>query len=243
VAAPARPRPVTSAATRRGALEPWYRIAKAVLLPPNKLWFNWRLEGVDRIPSSGPVIVAGNHLSYLDPFAHAYFVVEAGRRPRFLAKRELFDNWFTGMVLRGAGQIPVDRGSGDNRPLLAAADALGRGEVVVIYPEGTSQTEDPRFRPSRGKTGVARLALMTGVPVVPVATWGGQYVWRRSGRQSLRFGRPIWVAAGEPIDLASSGADPEDRDATQALTDGVMSAVSALVDDLGTRYPQAWRRG
>jgi 1-acyl-sn-glycerol-3-phosphate acyltransferase len=212
-------------------------------LPPIKLWFNWRLEGTERIPPAGPAIVAGNHLSYLDPFAHAYFVVMAGRRPRFLAKRELFDNRFTGMVMRGAGQIPVDRGSGDNRPLLAAVEALGRGEVVVIYPEGTSQTDDPEFRPTNGKTGVARLALMTGLPVVPVATWGGQYVWRKSGRESLRFGRPIWVKAGEPIDLASSGADPEDREATQALTDVVMASLASIVDDLRTRYPKPWRRG
>jgi 1-acyl-sn-glycerol-3-phosphate acyltransferase len=212
-------------------------------LPPIKLWFNWRLEGTERIPPAGPAIVAGNHLSYLDPLAHAYFVVMAGRRPRFLAKRELFDNRFTGMVMRGAGQIPVDRGSGDNRPLLAAVEALGRGEVVVIYPEGTSQTDDPEFRPTNGKTGVARLALMTGLPVVPVATWGGQYVWRKSGRESLRFGRPIWVKAGEPIDLASSGADPEDREATQALTDVVMASLASIVDDLRTRYPKPWRRG
>lgn len=212
-------------------------------MPPIKLWFNWRLEGTERIPPAGPAIVAGNHLSYLDPFAHAYFVVMAGRRPRFLAKRELFDNRFTGMVMRGAGQIPVDRGSGDNRPLLAAVEALGRGEVVVIYPEGTSQTDDPEFRPTNGKTGVARLALMTGLPVVPVATWGGQYVWRKSGRESLRFGRPIWVKAGEPIDLASSGADPEDREATQALTDVVMASLASIVDDLRTRYPKPWRRG
>jgi 1-acyl-sn-glycerol-3-phosphate acyltransferase len=218
-------------------------MAKAVLLPPIKLWFNWRLEGTERIPPTGPAIVAGNHLSYLDPFAHAYFVVVAGRRPRFLAKRELFDNWFTGTVMRGAGQIPVDRGSGDNRPLLAAAEALGRGEVVVVYPEGTTQTEDPEYRPTKGKTGVARLALMTGLPVVPVATWGGQYVWRKSGRESLRFGRPIWVKAGEPIDLASSGADPEDREATQALTDAVMESITTIVDDLRTRYPKPWRRG
>ncbi len=230
-------------AREEGALEPWYRIAKAALLPANKLWFNWRLEGTDRIPPTGPVIVAGNHLSYLDPFAHAYFVVEAGRRPRFLAKRELFDNRFTGMVLRGAGQIPVARGTGDTQPLLAAADALEHGEVVVIYPEGTSQTADPDFRPTGAKTGVARLALMTGVPVLPVATWGGQYVWRRSGRESLKFGRPIWVRAGEPLDLATSGADPADRDATQALTDEVMSALSGLVDDMRAGYPKAWRRG
>jgi 1-acyl-sn-glycerol-3-phosphate acyltransferase len=212
-------------------------------LPPIKLWFNWRLEGTERIPPAGPAIVAGNHLSYLDPLAHAYFVVMAGRRPRFLAKRELFDNRFTGMVMRGAGQIPVDRGSGDNRPLLAAVEALGRGEVVVIYPEGTSQTDDPEFRPTNGKTGVARLALMTGLPVVPVATWGGQYVWRKSGRESLRFGRPIWVKAGEPIDLASSGADPEDREGTQALADVVMASLASIVDDLRTRYPKPWRRG
>jgi 1-acyl-sn-glycerol-3-phosphate acyltransferase len=213
------------------------------VLPPNKLWFNWRLEGTGRIPPVGPLIVAGNHLSYLDPFAHGYFVVEAGRRPRFLAKRELFDNWFTGMVLRGAGQIPVDRGTGEARPLVAAAEALHRGEVVVIYPEGTTQTDDPEFRPTRGKTGVARLALMTRVPVLPVATWGGQYVWRKSGRQSLRFGRPIWVSAGEPMDLAASGADPNDRDATRALTDVVMASVTTIVDDLRSRYPKRWRRG
>lgn len=242
MAAGAPRRPITSALEKEGALEPWYRIAKAVLLPPNKLWFNWRLEGTDRVPAAGPLIVAGNHLSYLDPFAHAYFVVEAGRRPRFLAKRELFDNWFTGMVMRGAGQIPVDRGTGDARPLAAAAEALERAEVVVIYPEGTTETTDPEFRPARGKTGVARLALMSGVPVLPVATWGGQYVWRRSGRESLRFGRPIWVVAGEPLDLASSGVDPADVEGTQALTDGVMGSLAALVDDLRARYPKRWRR-
>ena len=212
-------------------------------MPPLGLWFNWRLEGTERVPATGPLIVAGNHLSYLDPFAHAYFVVEAGRRPRFLAKRELFDNWFTGMVLRGAGQIQVARGVGDNRPLLAAADALERGEVVVIYPEGTSQTDDPDFRPGRGKTGVARLALMTGAPVLPVATWGGQYVWRKSGRQSLKFGRPIFVVAGMPLDLASSGVDAEDREGTRALTEEVMDAVTVLVDDLRVRYPKGWRQG
>jgi 1-acyl-sn-glycerol-3-phosphate acyltransferase len=145
------------------------------------------------------------------------------------------------MVLRGARQIPVDRGAGDTRPLLAAAEALDRGEIVVIYPEGTSQTDDPEFRPATGKTGVARLALMTGVPVLPVATWGGQYVWRKSGRQSLRFGRPIWVTAGEPIDLATSAATPDDREATRALTDTVMASLTTIVDDLRVRYPKGWR--
>ena len=96
-------------------MEPWYRAAELALVPPFRLWFNWRLEGLERVPAEGPAIIAGNHLSYLDPFAHGVFVVKAGRRPRFLAKQELFDAPFVGTVLRGAHQISVQRGSG--RPI------------------------------------------------------------------------------------------------------------------------------
>jgi 1-acyl-sn-glycerol-3-phosphate acyltransferase len=184
--------------------------------------------------------VAGNHLSYLDAFAHAYFVEKAGRRPRFLAKQELFDNPFVGLALRGARQIPVRRGSGDRGPLEGAMRALAEGEVVVIFPEGTTATTNPDFSPGRGKTGVVRLALATGVPILPVATWGGQYVWRRSGRQSLAFGRPIWLRAGEPFDpLARAGKDA-DPSAVRALTDELMAALAALVDGLRAGYPERW---
>jgi 1-acyl-sn-glycerol-3-phosphate acyltransferase len=205
-----------------------------------QLWFNWRLEGLERLPPEGPLIVAGNHLSYLDAFAHAYFVEKAGRRPRFLAKQELFDNPLVGLALRGARQIPVRRGSGDRGPLEGAMRALAEGEVVVIFPEGTTATTNPDFSPGRGKTGVVRLALATGVPILPVATWGGQYVWRRSGRQSLAFGRPIWLRAGEPFDpLARAGKDA-DPSAVRALTDELMAALAALVDGLRAGYPERW---
>ena len=177
-------------------MEPWYRAAELALVPPMQLWFNWRLEGLEKIPAEGPVIVAGNHLSYVDPLAHGYFVVKAGRRPRFLAKQELFDARFIGTVLRGARQISVERGTGDRSPLEDAGRAVERGEVVVIYPEGTTTTTHEDFSPRRGKTGAVRLSVATGVPILPVATWGGQFVWRRSGRQSLTFGRPISVVAG-----------------------------------------------
>ena len=170
-------------------MEPWYVVLKTLFRPPFRLWFNWRFEGLEAVPREGPLIVAGNHLSYLDPFAHAYFVSEAGRRPRFLAKRELFDNWLVGAALRGAGQIPVDRGTGDRSPLDAATRALEAGEIVVIYPEGTTTTTNEDFSPGRAKTGAVRLALRTGMPILPVATWGGQYVWRKEGRQSLEIGR------------------------------------------------------
>ena len=181
-------------------MEPWYRAAELALVPPMQLWFNWRLEGLEKIPAEGPVIIAGNHLSYVDPLAHGYFVVKAGRRPRFLAKQELFDAPFVGTVLRGARQISVERGTGDRSPLEDAGRAVERGEVVVIYPEGTTTTTHEDFSPGRGKTGAVRLSVATGVPILPIATWGGQFVWRRSGRQSLTFGRPIWVVAGEPFD-------------------------------------------
>jgi 1-acyl-sn-glycerol-3-phosphate acyltransferase len=213
------------------------------LLPPFKLWFNWRFEGLDRIPAEGSLIVAGNHLSYVDPFAHGYFVVKAGRRPRFLAKAELFENPFLRMVLSDAGQIPVRRNSGDPRPLVDAAEALEHGEVVVIYPEGTSATADPDFAPARGKTGLVRLALATGAPILPVATWGGQYVWRKSGRESLSFARPIWMKAGQPIDLSAHRDRIGDPEALRELTNEVTSELATLVDDLRERYPRRWTPG
>jgi 1-acyl-sn-glycerol-3-phosphate acyltransferase len=212
---------------------------KTILRPPFELWFNWRLEGLEAIPPEGPLIVAGNHLSYVDPIAHAYFVVKAGRRPRFLAKQELFDNRLVGTVLRGVRQIPVDRGSGGRAALDEAVRALEAGEVVVIYPEGTTATTNPDFSPGRGRTGAVRLALRTGVPILPVATWGGQYVWRKAGRQSLAFGRPLWLRAGSPVDLRGR-ADEADRAAVRALTDELMAELGGLVDALRARYPARW---
>lgn len=216
-------------------LEPWYRAAVTLLKPPFKLWFNWRFDGLERVPAEGPLIVAGNHLSYLDPIAHAYFVVEAGRRPRFLAKKELFDNRLLAMLLRGTRQIPVERGTGDQAPLEEATRSLEAGEVVVIYPEGTSVTTNEDFSPGRGKTGAVRLAMRTGVPILPVATWGGQHVWRKEGLQSLSFGRPIWLRAGEPVRI-----DDEDDANVRELTDALMRDLARLVAEMRDRYPPRW---
>jgi 1-acyl-sn-glycerol-3-phosphate acyltransferase len=85
-----------------------------------------------------------------------------------------------------------------------------------------------------------RLSLATGVPIIPVATWGGQYVWRRDGRQSVAFGRPIWLRAGEPFDAAArTGADP-DHALVRAVTDQLMGELASLVDGLRRRYPERW---
>jgi 1-acyl-sn-glycerol-3-phosphate acyltransferase len=211
-----------------------------VAVPPVKLWFAWRFEGLDQIPAEGPAIVCCNHISYLDPLGNAYAVIEAGRRPRFLAKDDLFSIPLVGRVLRGAGQIPVNRSrSGDPSPLLAAQDALRAGEVVVIYPEGTV-TKNADSSPMAGKTGAVRLSLVSGVPIVPMASWGSQAVWQKSGRGSLAFGRPIWVKAGPPIDLSVHAGRIDDRQALHDLTADVMSEIAALVQDLRARYPKRW---
>jgi 1-acyl-sn-glycerol-3-phosphate acyltransferase len=184
--------------------------------------------------------VCCNHISYLDPLSNAYAIVRAGRRPRFLAKEELFRIPLVGRALAGAGQIPVDRArSGDPSPLLSARRALEAGEVVVIYPEGTV-TSNPDSSPMAGKTGAVRLSLASGVPIVPMASWGSQAVWQKSGRGSLAFGRPIWTKAGPPIDLSEHREAADDRGVLRELTDRVIAELGALVADLRARYPKRW---
>jgi 1-acyl-sn-glycerol-3-phosphate acyltransferase len=220
-------------------LEPWYVAAKAVALPPAKLWFSWRFEDLHHIPQEGPAIVACNHISYLDPIGNAYAIVRAGRRPRFLAKDDLFKIPVVGAALKGAHQIPVDRASDGRAPLLAARAALEAGEIVVIYPEGTVTT-NADFLPMQGRTGAVRLSLATGVPIIPMASWGSQAVWQKSGKGSLKWGRPVWMRVGAPMDLGDRRSQADDRDALHAMTDEVMAALTALVLDLRDRYPERW---
>ena len=220
-------------------IEPWMGFAKGVLIPPIWMWFEWHFEGFEHIPAEGPALVACNHISYFDPLAHGYFLVKAGRRPRFLAKIELFKNPISGPVLRGARQIPVRRGSGDRGPVEFGTKALRAGELVVVYPESTVTT-NPDSSPMRGKTGIARLTLAAGAPVIPVAVWGSAPVWQRDGRRNLRFGRPIWVKAGPPLDFSEFEERAEDTDAFRTVTDEVMAQLSLLIDDLRARYPKRW---
>jgi 1-acyl-sn-glycerol-3-phosphate acyltransferase len=219
--------------------EPWFTVAHGVLRPPVAAWFNWRFEGLEHIPREGPALVAANHISYFDPIAHAYILVKAGRKARFLAKSELFENPFLRTVLNGAKQIPVQRGSGSVAPLDAAVDALARGEVVVVYPEGTT-TRDPDFLPMGAKLGLARLALQARVPILPIAIWGSQRVWQRGGAGDLRFGRPICLRAGPPIDVSEFEPTRDEVPTLRKVTDAAMDELRALVLELRARYPQKW---
>jgi 1-acyl-sn-glycerol-3-phosphate acyltransferase len=219
--------------------EPWYQAVRWSVLPLARAYFSWRFEGLSTIPSRGPAIVACNHASYLDPIANAYAVVRAGRRPRFIAKIELFRLPVLGWALAGANQIPVDRAGGGRAALERAEAALAAGEVVVIYPEGTVTTRDDGL-PMRGKTGAVRLALATGVPIVPMGSWGSAPVWQKSGRGNLRPRRPVWVKVGTPIDLSGSRDRMDDKDTIESLTAQVMDALTELATDLRDRYPARW---
>jgi 1-acyl-sn-glycerol-3-phosphate acyltransferase len=219
--------------------EPWYRFAELTLRPPLALWFNWRFEGLEHIPREGAVLVACNHISYFDPLAHGYMLVKARRRPRYLAKKELYTNPVLRSLLRGTRQIPVERGSGSAAPVEAARQALKEGEAVIVYPEATITT-NADYSPMQGKTGIARLTLSAAVPVLPIAVWGSQHIWQRSGRQSLEFGRPIWLKAGAPTDFSQFEEDQADPRTLRNVTDMVMDELTRLVNDLRARYPKRW---
>jgi 1-acyl-sn-glycerol-3-phosphate acyltransferase len=215
-------------------------VAKGVSIPPIRAWFRLRYEGLEHIPAAGPAIVACNHISYLDPLTNASAVMKAGRRPRFLAKDELFRIPVVGLAFTGAKQIPVVRGPGDaTTALLAAERSIAEGEVVVIYPEGTVTTR-PDHLPMRGKTGTVRLALATGVPITPLVSWGSQAVWQKSGRGSLKFGRPVWLRAAPPIDFSDRRGDAGDVDSVRAMTAEVMQVLTAMVEELRATYPRRW---
>lgn len=221
--------------------EPLYRFVKNGLKLPISLWFRWRFEGLEHIPHEGPALIAANHISYFDPLAHGYFLITAKRHPRYLAKIELFNNGFTGPVLRRMKQIPVRRGSGDHGPVEFGVKALRAGEMVMVYPESTVTT-NPDFSPMQGKTGIGRLAIASGVPVIPIAVWGSAPVWQKGGRKNrnLKFGRPIWVKAGPPLDFSRFDGRAEDPEAVRQVTDEVMAQLSLLVEDMRARYPKRW---
>lgn len=225
---------------RRALAEPWYRLAVGVLRPGMAFWFNWHQEGMEHVPAEGPLLVACNHISELDPLCQGLFLVRAGRRPRFMAKSELLDNWLIKKVLLGARQIPVYRGTGDRGPVDAAVRALREDQCVVIYPEATL-TKNPDYSPMPAKTGIARVALEAGVPVLPLAVWGShRFLPRRGEEKDLRFGRPILVKAGPPLDLSRFEDRAHDPRALHEATDQVMDEISRLVAELRARYPKRW---
>lgn len=219
-------------------MEPTYWLAKAIIKPWFSAWFKWSLEGLENIPAQGGALLAFNHIAYLDPLAAAYVIDKAGRRPRFLGKAEIFDDKRVGWILKGAGQIPVARGTADAPMALdQALAALDRGEVVVVFPEGTI-TDDPDLNPTEAKTGIARLALAAGVPVIPCALWGTANVWGKGYAKRWWPGQDLCLRIGEPILVSGDATLPADWKRVGAE---VMDAISLLVASLRAIVPDRRR--
>ena len=214
----------------RGHVGFWIWFSVVVVKPAVALFFRRRWRGREHIPAGGGVILATNHVSQADWLTFACYVWDSGRIPRFLIKHSLFGVPAVGGVLRGARQIPVVRGTADARRALdEAVAALGRGECVCIYPEGTV-TRDPGFWPMQARTGIARLALATDVPVVPVAQWGAQHALDVSRRQVRPFPRhQAWAVAGAPVDLSPYRGRPVTQELLREVTDLIMGEVRELL--------------
>jgi 1-acyl-sn-glycerol-3-phosphate acyltransferase len=218
-----------------------YRFVRAVLQVPLSTMTRRDWQGQEHIPREGGVVVATNHLSHVDPFTFGHFINDAGRVPKFLAKSEIFDLPVVGSIVRAAGQIPVYRETDDAVDAFAAAVAAVRaGDCVAIYPDGTL-TRDPDLWPMVGKTGAARLSLLTGCPLVPVGQWGPQTILPPYHRLPHLVPRTlVHVWAGPPVDLD----DLRDRDVTRDLlreaTDRVVAAIVGLLEQIrGRPAPEA----
>ncbi|MDK1473459.1 lysophospholipid acyltransferase family protein [Streptomyces sp. 549] len=206
-----------------------FLLIKALLGSLLRVLFRPQVEGAERIPGSGAVILAGNHLTFIDSMI---LPLVSRRQVFFIGK----DEYVTGTGLKGrlmawfftgVGMIPVDRDGarGGVAALMTGRRVLDEGRVFGIYPEGT---RSPDGRLYRGRTGIARLALMTGAPVVPFAMIGTDRVQPGgSGLPRLRGGR-IRVRFGEPLDFSRYEGMDRDRYVLRAVTDEVMSEVMRL---------------
>ncbi len=221
----------------------WAITVAASILKPTLLAATSRtwIDG-EKIPATGGCIVAINHVSHIDPLLSAHFIYDHGRLPRYLAKSGLFTNKALGGFLGSAGQIPVERLSRNAVGAYdAAVRAIGDGECIVIYPEGTL-TRDPELWPMKGKTGAARIALATGCPVIPVGQWGAQEVLPPYTKTPHLLPRKnIVMKAGDPVRLDDLVALPPSPETTAEGTDRIMAAITAIVADLRGGTPPAVR--
>lgn len=214
--------------------------AVAVLFYPVSYLARWRYEGAERIPRKGGALLVLNHVSHADPLFDAVFVHRQGRVPRFLGKASVFDTPIFGRMARGAGSIPVHRGtSAAGDALREAHQALRDGKVVLIYPEGTI-TKDPQGWPKNSFTGVAKLALEGDVPVIPVARWGSNQLFDFYHRRFRPLPRKtVSFRVGEPVDLAAYRAMPPTAAVQREVTELLMQEVTGLLAEVRGEDPPA----
>ena len=199
----------------------FYTLSKIFIGIPLRLLFRVRVKG--RLPPKGAYLVASNHESFLD---HFIFPGVVKRRLTYMAKAELFESFFGNFFLTNWGQIPVHRGKGDKDVFKAALKVLKDGHLLGIYPEGTRSPDGTLWR---GHTGVARLAMMTGRPVIPVGMIGTYEAYPK-GRKIPNFVR-VTVKIGRPMDFSLYKGMENDREIARKITDSVMFAIADLTNE------------
>jgi len=218
----------------------WYRFAVCLLRPWMLLLTrrDWRgtehlMPEVHADGTQTGIVVCPNHISWFDPLQSAHFCYDNGRPPRYLGKEGVFRTPVIGWILLRCGQIPVYRETADAANAVRdAVAAVKSGECVVVYPEGTI-TRDPDLWPMKGKTGAARIALLTGAPLVPVGLWGAQEVIRPYVKELRILPRKtMHVVAGPPVDIDDLRGRDLDADVLAEATDRLVSAITALVEGL-----------
>ena len=217
------------------AVSGFYSFAKGVLTPIMTPWVKFSVTGEENLPTEGGFLLVSNHLSNVDPLCLCWYFMKRNTAVRFLAKKSMFSVPVFGWIIKGMGLIPVNRDSNPSAVLAPTREALTAGEVVGIYPEGTL-TRDPDQWPMEFKSGAARLALDTGVTVIPLSQWGPQDIMApyNAKGMDMRPGRRISYHFGAPVDLSDliGPAGSEDHEAVNAATARILQAVREGVGQL-----------
>ena len=203
----------------------FYWFLKHIVLGPlvKLFWRPW-VEGLENVPADQPIILAPNHLSFMDSL---FMPMLVPRRVVFLGKSDYFDKWYMSWFFKGVGVIPVRREGGEagESSLKAGCEQLEKGVAVAIYPEGT---RSPDGRLYRGKTGVARMAVRMGVPVIPVGIIGSFDVQPHNRKIPRVRGVRVGVRFGRPLDFSRYAGKEDDRFVLRSITDEIMYELMLL---------------
>lgn len=203
-----------------------YWMIKAIVKPIMLALYRIRVEGLENVPKKRGAIIAANHVSFLDSFFIPLVIKR--RKMTYLAKADYFKSWKTAWFFKAVGQISCERegGSKSQQSLEIALEVLGDGKLLGIYPEGTRSPDGHLYR---GRTGVARLALKAGVPVIPVGLVGTDEVMPKAAKLPRLTGRvPVTVRFGKPLDFSRFEGQEADRIALRSVTDEIMFEIMQL---------------
>jgi 1-acyl-sn-glycerol-3-phosphate acyltransferase len=205
---------------------PYRFVIRMALVVFRLFGFRFDVRGSEHVPATGGAIICSNHVSFFDFTFLGLGALPQHRLVRFMAKSSVFDNRFAGPFMRAMHHIPVDRKAGA-AAFESAVRALKDGEVVGVFPEATISTS---FTVKDLKAGAARMAVLSGAPIIPAAVWGGHRVATK-GHTNLRRGVAITVILGEPI-----VAEPGEK--AQSLLRRTRTAMESLLEEAQRTYPQ-----